>query len=84
MDISLFSFNPDCLLEQRLIERQGKFLMSTIRNPIDFIGFALPMDNLGLILMRSFFTVVGVLSEVTVMFLVVHAVNSSRFWYDWG
>ena len=30
------------------------------------------------------FTVVGVLSEVTVMFLVVHAVNNPRSWYDWG
>lgn len=41
-----YAINIDCPLEQHRIEK-GKFLMDTIRNPIDFNGLALPMDNLG-------------------------------------
>lgn len=41
-----YAINIDCPLEQHRIEK-GKFLMDAIRNPIDFNGLALPMDNLG-------------------------------------
>lgn len=46
--------------------------MDTIRHPVDFIGFALSMDNLGLIQVSEYRNKVKVsmIVEKTVLFLI--------------